>query len=128
MFERLHPSGRKVKSAEERASAGSTRCFPLPSYVEHAVLQSRASGRLMRTIEPLSAYVITGRGQCYGVTQPDPPHYLGETILVPMKIAGIECFKSRDGDKPGHPIGLLVRVIDPEPIKIEPPKLIAEGS
>ncbi len=67
-----------------------------------------------RAIEPSSQYTITARGQCYGVIQPDPPHYLGEVIYVPMRIAGIE-FKSIDGDKPGKPIGLLVRVIDPEP-------------
>ena len=70
-----------------------------------------------RILEPTSEYMITGRGQdraqqCYGTIQPDPPYELGEIILVPMRIAGIECFKSLHGDKPGKPIGVMVRVIE----------------
>jgi len=77
-----------------------------------AAWRDRYQASTPRVLEPTSEYTITGRGQCYGTIQPDPPYELGEIILVPMRIAGIECFKSINGDKPGKPIGLLVRVIE----------------
>jgi hypothetical protein len=41
-------------------------------------------------------------------------NYLGETVLVPMRVTGIEYHMTIDGHEPGHTIGLRVRVIDPE--------------